>query len=140
VGTWHLTNTPQKTNYHELFLYSEKQNNWKTTTGQKFRRGQKFRLTPDPKLVLFLPETGVCTVFTNFIASVRNKHCWIAVASMVAGDWTGVGFSDFSKPGSNSKTLEQERSLKMWFRPPLLPSWLLSVVCSCFAKFVWLPD
>jgi len=30
-----------------LFLYSEKQTNCKTTTGQKFRRGQKFRLTPD---------------------------------------------------------------------------------------------
>jgi len=34
-------------NYQTSFLYSEKQNNCKTTTGQKFRRGQKFRLTPD---------------------------------------------------------------------------------------------
>jgi len=33
-------------NYQTVFLYSDKQNNCKTTTGQKFRRGQKFRLTP----------------------------------------------------------------------------------------------
>ena len=33
-------------NCQALFLCFEKQNNWKTTTGQKFRRGQKFRLTP----------------------------------------------------------------------------------------------
>jgi len=33
-------------NYQTLFLYSEKQNCCKTTTGQKFRRGQNFRLTP----------------------------------------------------------------------------------------------
>jgi len=32
--------------YQTLFLYSKKQTNCKTTTGQKFRRGQKFRLTP----------------------------------------------------------------------------------------------
>jgi len=32
--------------YQTLFLYSEKQNNWKTATGQKFRRGQKVRLIP----------------------------------------------------------------------------------------------
>jgi len=35
-----------------------------------------------------------------------------------------------SNPGPASKTLEQEQSLKMWFRPPQLPSWLLSLVCS----------
>jgi len=33
-------------NYQTLFLYSGKQKNCKTATGQKFRRGQKFRLTP----------------------------------------------------------------------------------------------
>jgi len=33
-------------NFQTLFLYSEKQNSCKTTKGQKFRRGQKFRLTP----------------------------------------------------------------------------------------------
>jgi len=33
-------------NYQTLFLYSEKQNSCKTTTGQKIRRGQNFRLTP----------------------------------------------------------------------------------------------
>jgi len=41
------------------------------------------------------------------------------------------------------KTLEQERSrsLKMLFRPPLLPSRVLSLVCSWSAKIVvWLPD
>ena len=30
---------------------------------------------PEPKSVLFLAVTGVCTVFTNIIASVQNKHC-----------------------------------------------------------------
>jgi len=30
---------------------------------------------PDPKSVLILAVTGVCTVFTNVIASVQNKHC-----------------------------------------------------------------
>ena len=48
---------------------------------------------PDPGSVLFLAVTGVCMVFVNVIASVQNKHCWTALASMVAGDWTGVGFS-----------------------------------------------
>jgi len=30
----------------KCFSYSEKQNNWETITGQRFRRGQKFHLTP----------------------------------------------------------------------------------------------
>jgi len=30
---------------------------------------------PEPKSVLFLAVTGVCTVFTNVIASVQNEHC-----------------------------------------------------------------
>ena len=42
---FNLHNTHQKSNCQTLFLRSEKQNNWKTTTGQKFRRRQKFRLT-----------------------------------------------------------------------------------------------
>jgi len=33
-------------NYQTLFLYSDKQNNWKTTTGQNYCRGRKFRMTP----------------------------------------------------------------------------------------------
>jgi len=43
---FNLHNTHQKSNCQTLFFYSEKRNNWKTITGQKFRRGQKFRLTP----------------------------------------------------------------------------------------------
>jgi len=45
---FNLHNTHQKCNYQTLFLYSEKKNNSKTTTGQKFCRGQKIRLTPEP--------------------------------------------------------------------------------------------
>ena len=40
--------THQKSKRQTLFLYSEKQNNLQTILGQKFRRGQKFRLTPGP--------------------------------------------------------------------------------------------
>jgi len=40
-------NTHQESNCQTIFLYSEEQNNWQTITSQKFRRGQKFRLTPD---------------------------------------------------------------------------------------------
>jgi len=32
-----------------LFLHSEKQNNWQTITGHKFRRSQKFRMTPEQR-------------------------------------------------------------------------------------------
>jgi len=52
---------------------------------------------PEPESVLFLAVTGVCMVFTNVIASVQNKHYRITVASMVGGDWTGVGFSNVKK-------------------------------------------
>jgi len=37
-------------------------------------------------------SAGACMVFTNVIASVQNKHCWISVASMAAGYWRGVRF------------------------------------------------
>ena len=48
-------------NYQTLFLYSEKQNDCKTTTGQKFRRGQKLRLTPDPGPTIFqIWESNSC--------------------------------------------------------------------------------
>jgi len=47
-------------NYQTLFLYYEKQTNCRTTIGQKFRRGQKFRLTPGCKLVnKFRIRTGL---------------------------------------------------------------------------------
>jgi len=36
----------KKSNCQTPFLYSAKQHNRQTITGQKFRRGQKFRLTP----------------------------------------------------------------------------------------------
>jgi len=42
---FNLHNKHQKSNYQTLFLYSEKHNNWQKITGQKFRRGRKFRLT-----------------------------------------------------------------------------------------------
>jgi len=51
----------------------------------------------EPESVLFLAVTGVCMVFTNLIASVQNKHCWITVASMVGRGWTKVGFSNLKK-------------------------------------------
>jgi len=38
----HLHNTHQKTNWQTSFLYSEKQNYWKTTTSQKFAEVRKF--------------------------------------------------------------------------------------------------
>jgi len=53
-----LHNIHQKSNGQTLFLYSEKQNKLQTIIGQKFRRGQKFRLTPDLKeMRRILPET-----------------------------------------------------------------------------------
>jgi len=42
-----LHGTHHKCNCQTSFLYFQKQNNWKTITGQKFSRGQKFHLTPD---------------------------------------------------------------------------------------------
>jgi len=44
---FNLHNTHQKSNCQTSFLYSEKENNLKIITRQKFRRGQKFRLTPE---------------------------------------------------------------------------------------------
>ena len=32
-----------------MFLHSEKQNNWQTITGHKFRRSHKFRMTPEQR-------------------------------------------------------------------------------------------
>ena len=52
VGIWHLTksfnlhHTHEKSNRQTLVPYFEKQNNWQTIIGQKFHRGQEFRLTP----------------------------------------------------------------------------------------------
>ena len=40
--------THTKKDFSNFIFSSEKQNNWQTMTGQKFRRGQKFHLTPDP--------------------------------------------------------------------------------------------
>jgi len=40
------TTHTKKSKRQILFLYSEKQNIWQAVIGQKFRRGQKFRLTP----------------------------------------------------------------------------------------------
>jgi len=57
---FNLHNTHQKSNCQTLFLHSEKKNNWKTRSGQKFRRGQKFRLTPvanDPSKFSTHPKT-----------------------------------------------------------------------------------
>jgi len=45
-----LHNTHQKINYQTLFLYSEKQNSCKTTTGQKFG---------------LTPETGLCSTLSS---------------------------------------------------------------------------
>jgi len=58
-----------------------------------FEAGVKHLWKTGPR-VLFLAVTGVCMIFINVIASVQNKHCGIAVALMVVGDWTGVEFSN----------------------------------------------
>ena len=75
---WHLTktfnlhNAHQKSNRQTLFLYSEKQNNWQTIIAQKFRKGQKFRLTSlrkkgeDRLIVLF--------ILTNFSYEPKYAH------------------------------------------------------------------
>ena len=47
-----IHNAHQKSNYQTSFPYSEKRNNWQTKIDHKFRRGQKFRLTPESTLVL----------------------------------------------------------------------------------------
>jgi len=43
--SFNLHNTHQKSNRQTLFLTSEKQNNRQKKIGQRFCRGQKFRLT-----------------------------------------------------------------------------------------------
>ena len=50
-----IDNTHQKSKRQTLFFYSGRQNNWQTIIGQKFHRGQKFRLTPEQesKMVTF---------------------------------------------------------------------------------------
>ena len=68
---------------------------------------------PEPESLLFLALTGLCTVFTKVIASVQNKHCWIAVASMVAGDWTGVGFSDLKNFEPRHKNFEPRHAFSI---------------------------
>jgi len=48
--SFNLHNTHQESNRQTLFLYSEKQNNWQTILGQKFRRGQKLCWIPELSL------------------------------------------------------------------------------------------
>ena len=102
---------------------------------------------PEPESVIFLAVTGVCTVFTNVIASVQNKYFWIAVASTFAQRLNRSRILRFLKFRT------QVRIQKLWNRSGVWKcdsgweatsvaySWLLSLVCRWSAKFfVWLPD
>jgi len=53
--SFNLHITHQKSSRQTLFLYSEKHNNLQKLIGQKLRRGQKFRLTPEPEICVPVP-------------------------------------------------------------------------------------
>ena len=58
-------------NCQTLFLYSEKKNNCKTTTGQKFRRGQKCRLTQAKTRRMVC--LAVVYVYGNFAILIQSE-------------------------------------------------------------------
>ena len=93
--------------------------------------------TPAEFCVFFGPGSGVFSfsavqVSVWYMSFLKFKNCWILVASMVAGVWTGVGskFQKISDPNPDSKIVEQERrwNLKMWLRPALVSEWKLMLV------------
>jgi len=97
VGIWHLTKklkfAQHTINQQTSFHHSEKPNNWQTIIGQKFRRGQKFRLTVDPILfskfwigystkliqaIRFLYQAGIITVKlknNNVFSGTTKSNC-----------------------------------------------------------------
>ena len=93
MGIWHLTksfnshNTHQKSYRQTWSLHSEKQNDWQTIISQKFRGGQKFRLTRHPQSLFNFDSSR--SLRGDFLSKNIGT---ISVGSMVPGVWTGVGF------------------------------------------------
>jgi len=75
--------THQKSNFQTLFLYFEKQNNWKTLTGQKFR----LTLLPDPVPPLecsgFCKKKSVAALVIVWLASWR----WTDYNAVICDIW-----------------------------------------------------
>jgi len=60
-----------------------------------WNRSQKFVNNPTRSHFLFSSVAGVCVIFINAIA--KYKDCWMLVASIVAGVWTWIRFSNAKK-------------------------------------------
>ena len=100
--TFSLRNTHRKSGYKTLFLYSEKYNNWQIITGEKFRRGHKFRLTLEKNYTvvcgfhdIYVPITVVafwtlrswkfCPYTADFPVTIVWKSCLCNRLPMKAG-------------------------------------------------------